>query len=149
MTDDGVVLYDAPVARNVLVEFGASAACGVLAAVVIGVLEGPPFTIAIGLALIVFGALFVIIRGVMPTRIELRRDEVRLHASRTTMRYDPHRVVLRPGAAAGDFVLTRPERMRPLARFSDRDDPERVGEIFAVAGVELTRALRPPEPGAA
>jgi hypothetical protein len=132
---DGEVLYEAPLRRRTAVTFGVVFASSFLVAGLVGIVEGSPYDIATILGVVfLFGFAFVVYL-LTPTRIEVRADDVRLIAPRTTTKYVGSAMTLsmRPD---GGWQFARREPPRTLAYFRD-PDVDRVKQAFGQAGVAV------------
>ena len=130
------MLYEGPVLRRLYLQVGVSMLAAFLVAVVIGAIEGSPYTIAIVLGIIAFAGLFVIVHRFTPTRIELEQEEMRLVAPKATTRYRPGDMWLRVNLTQSTFTLGRRDRTRRLAVFRDLD-VDRVKQVFGQTGVTV------------
>jgi hypothetical protein len=86
------------------------------------------------LGALVFGVL-VIFALLLPNRIEVEGDEIRLVARRSVSKYVPAEMVVRR-QPTGDFAFFRKKTGRRLALFQD-EEPARVAEVFGAAGAEV------------
>jgi hypothetical protein len=137
------MLYEAPVLRRLHLQVGVSALAAFLVAVLVGAIEGSPYTIATVLGVGAFAGLFTVVHRLTPTRIELQDDEVRLIAPHATTRYVPSEMRLHADPGRSTFALGRRTRTRRLAVFRD-PDIGRVKQAFEQAGVAVVGADRIP-----
>jgi hypothetical protein len=137
------MLYEAPVLRRLYLQVGVSAVAAFLMALMVGAIEGSPYTIATTLGIGAFVSLFAVVHRHTPTRIELQADEVRLIAPQATTRYVPNQMRLRADPSRSTFSLGRRKRARQLVVFRDADIA-RVKQMFEAAGVSVVGAERIP-----
>jgi hypothetical protein len=140
---DVQLLYEAAVARRLHLQIGVCALAAFLVSVILGAVEGSPYTIATTLGVGTFLILFIVVHRLTPTRIELREGEIRLIAPHATTRYEPNTMKLRADPSRASFSLGRRERTRQLAVFHDTD-LDRVRRTFEGAGVSVVGAERMP-----
>ena len=137
------MLYEAPVLRRLYLQVGVSAVAAFLVALIVGAIEGSPYTIATVLGIGAFVSLAVVIHRLTPTRIELEQDEIRLIAPQATTRYVPNQMRLRADPSRSTFALGRRQKTRHLAVFRDPDIAH-VKQVFEQAGVSVVGAERMP-----
>ena len=137
--------YSAPVRRQTIALL-VVAAVFVATVVFLGSLfsnrsYGGAFTSALLITgVLLSGGTFVVLLCMMPTRIEVDaptagQGEIRLVAPRTTSRYVPAEMTIRP-EPNGDFALVRTRTGRKIAAFV-ASDPALAMQAFGTAGAQI------------